>query len=120
MSLTKNDRKLQPSSGNTFPKVSFARAIADALHREYDESQVGVKTIVRLTGSNERAVRNWFDAKNGPSGESLIALCRHSDHVLDTVLLLAGRVEHVRARKIGHAKRVLEDIVALLRVLDEP
>jgi hypothetical protein len=35
----------------------------------------GMKVVVNLTGANERAVRNWFDAKNGPNGEFLIALC---------------------------------------------
>ena len=36
-------------------------------------------------------MKNWFDAKNGPSGEFLIALCAHSDEVLETFLLMAGR-----------------------------
>jgi hypothetical protein len=31
-----------------------------------------VKTVVGLTGANERAVKNWFQAKNGPSGEFLM------------------------------------------------
>ncbi len=44
------------------------------------------------------------DAKNGPNGEFLIALCRHSDQVLETLLLLAGRTDHVRARQIVAAK----------------
>jgi len=28
--------------------------------------------------------QEWFEAKNGPNGEFLIALCRHSDQVLET------------------------------------
>ena len=65
----------------------------------------GLKIVVQLTGANERTVRNWFDAKNGPSGELLVALCRHSDEVLATVLTLAGRELHVRAlqTRIGPA-----------------
>ena len=116
MSLTKNDRKIQSHVGNTFPSGSFAEAIAGALHREYDQRHAGVKTVVTLTGANERAVRNWFDAKNGPNGEFLIALCRHSDQVLDTVLLLAGRTEHVRARNLVAATAKLRE---MLRVIDE-
>ena len=116
MSLTKNDRKIQSRSGNILPSGSFAEAIAGALHREYDQTHSGVKTVVRLTGANERAVRNWFDAKNGPNGEFLIALCRHSDQVLDTLLVLAGRTEHVRARKLVEATDKLKE---MLRVIDE-
>jgi hypothetical protein len=116
MSLTKNDRKIQSHFGNTFPSGSFAEAIAGALHREYDQRHAGVKTVVTLTGANERAVRNWFEAKNGPNGEFLIALCRHSDQVLDTVLVLAGRTEHVRARKLVEATDKLRE---MLRVIDD-
>jgi hypothetical protein len=119
MSLTKNDRKIQSNSGNTFPPRSFAEAIAAALHREYDQVHAGVKTVVTLTGANERAVRNWFDAKNGPNGEFLILLCRHSDQVLDTVLMLAGRAEHMRALRIGRAKQKMVEIIALLQTLDD-
>jgi hypothetical protein len=116
MSLTKNDRKIQSHFGKMFPSESFAEAIAAALHREYDQRHAGVKTVVTLTGANERAVRNWFDAKNGPNGEFLIALCRHSDQVLDTVLVLAGRTEHVRARNlVGLTDKLRE----MLRLLDE-
>ena len=71
-----------------------------------------------LTGANERAVRKWFDAKNGPNGEFLIALCRHSDRVLDTFLLLAGRMEHVRARQIIGAKQKLLEILKLVNELE--
>ena len=116
MSLTKKGRTIQSESGNAFPSRSFAEAIADALHREYDPAHAGVKTVVRLTGANERAVRNWFDAKNGPNGEFLIALCRHSDQVLNTVLILAQRTQHLRARKVAEAEGRLRE---LLRAIEE-
>jgi hypothetical protein len=67
---------------------------------------------------HERAVRNWFDGKNGPNGEFLIALCRHSDQVLETFLLLAGRTEHVKARKIVEAKQKLKEILGLVNELE--
>jgi hypothetical protein len=73
---------------------------------------------VALTGANERAVRNWFDAKNGPNGEFLIALCRHSDQVLETFLLLAGRTAHVKAKKIVEAKQKLREILTLVSELE--
>lgn len=72
------------------------------------------KTVVALTGANERAVRNWFEAKNGPNGEFSIALCRHSDQVLETFLLLAGRRDHLRAHSIVRAKDTLQKILGLL------
>jgi hypothetical protein len=50
-----------------------------------------VKTATRLAQANERAVRNWFEAKNVPSGENLISLLQHSNAVLRTVLNLADR-----------------------------
>ena len=79
----------------------------------------GIEVVVQLTGANERTVRNWFDAKNGPSGEFLVALCRHSDEVLATVLKLAGRAVHGRAMKIGLAQRAAHDLCAILDALDE-
>jgi hypothetical protein len=119
MSLTKNDRTIQPPSGKGFPPASFAEAIGEALHRQYDNTHAGVKTVVTLTGANERAVRNWFDAKNGPNGEFLIALCRHSDEVLDTVLMLAGRGQQVKARRIKDARKRVAEILALLQEIDD-
>ena len=65
-------------------------------------------------GANERAVKNWFDAKNAPSGEFLVALSRHSGEVFETFLLLAGRVEHVKAKKIADATTKLREILVLL------
>src|SRR5687768_4897930 len=84
MSLTPTDRKSRSIHGKTLHVDRIADSIARALHREFDSTYAAVKTVVALTGANERAVRNWFDGTNGPSGEFLIALCRHSDEVLET------------------------------------
>jgi hypothetical protein len=92
----------------------FAAAIATALRREYGGTRAAIKTIVTLTGANERAVKNWFGGLNGPSGEFLIALCRHSVHVLETVLLLAGRDELITAKKFADAKGTLRRMIAML------
>jgi len=114
MSLTKKDRIIQSISGITFPAGRFAGSIAAALHREYGATHAAVKTVVGLTGANERAVKNWFEAKNGPSGESLVALCRHSDAVLETFLLMTGREEQVKAKKIVDATKKLRELLDLL------
>jgi hypothetical protein len=118
MSLAKDDRINRSIPGKTLHAERFSDAIARALHREFDHTHAAIKTVVALTGANERAVRNWFDAKNGPNGEFLIALCRHSNEVLETFLLLAGRNEHIKARKVIEAKQKLHEIVALIDELD--
>jgi hypothetical protein len=119
MSLTNNDRKIRSESGNSFPQARFAVEIAGALHRQYDAVHAGVEVVVQLTGANERTVRNWFDAKNGPSGELLVALCAHCDEVLATVLKLAGRELQARAVKIAFAQRAAHDLCAILDALDD-
>ena len=122
MSLTKKDRKIQSNSGITFPTVSFVEAIALALRREYGSTTGAIKTVVGLVGGNERAVKNWFEAKNAPNGESVVALCRHSNEVLTTVLRLAGRRTHVRARLIvdlADKLHAIQSIIAEMAKIDE-
>jgi hypothetical protein len=122
MSPPKVDRNIQSLSGRTFlPELSetrsnlrFVRAIADALRTEYGESHAAVKTVVTLTGANERAVKNWFGAKNGPSAEFFVALCRHSDRVLETFLRMAGREEQLQAKTLADARATLRQMLALL------
>ena len=117
MSFTKRDRKDRSVSGKVFPQKRFVDAIAVALRREYGGTHAAIKTVVALTGANERSVKNWFDAKNGPSGESLIALCSHSDEVLETFLLMAGRIQHVQAKKVVEATNKLREILVMLETL---
>lgn len=73
-----------------------------------------MKSVVRLTRANERAVRNWFEAKNAPSGENLVILMRHSDEVLEAVLRLAARQDLVAARKLSAAREKLEEMLAMI------
>jgi hypothetical protein len=120
MSFTENDRKVQSQSGKSFPSEdgyshpSFARAIALALRAEFGGGPSAVKTAARLTQANERAVRNWFDAKNGPSGEYLIPLLAHSDVVLKAVLDLAGRRGLMVAAGFAELRQQLVDLVAAI------
>lgn len=87
--------------------------------RERSTTHAAIKTVVALTGANERAVKNWFDAKNGPSGEFLIALCSHSDEVLETFLVMAGRTQHVQANKVVEATNKLREILVVLDTLQQ-
>jgi hypothetical protein len=75
--------------------------------------------LVRWTGTNERTVKNWIAGKNGPSGEHLVALVRHSDVVFKTVLFLAARKRAVMAEELGHTKEALAQIVELAKALTE-
>ena len=70
--------------------------------------------MAQLTSSNERAVRNWFEAKNAPSAENLVILMRHSDLVLRTVLALADRQDLVVAIGLAGLRRQLVDAVAAI------
>jgi len=122
MSFAKKDRKIQSTIGKTFPpgpdepsdRKHFAHVIADALHSEFKGAHGAVKAVSRLTGANERAVKNWFDGKNGPSGEHLIVLAQHCDHVLEAFLVMAVRTELVKAKKLGDARQKLADILAII------
>ena len=65
-----------------------------------------------MTHSNERAVRNWLEGKNGPSGSNLVVLMRHSDRVLRTVLELAYRRDLVLAGELTGLRQRLIDAIA--------
>jgi hypothetical protein len=97
MSFQKMDRNFQSKKGKSFHVEDghdgrpFAVLIAEAMQAEWGESPSARKEVGRITLANERTVRNWFEGRNGPSGENLVCLVRHSDAVLETVLGLSGR-----------------------------
>lgn len=125
MSFTENDRKVQSQSGKSFPSEDglshqpFARAIALALRAEFGGGPSAVKTAARVIRANERAVRNWFEAKNGPSGEYLIPLLQHSDLVLRAVLELAGRRDLLVAARVADIRQQLVDLVAAIDIAQQ-
>ena len=116
MSFSEKDRKLQSKTGNSFPSPPpnepLAAAIAAALKAEFGNTPSAHKTVAQLTRSNERAVRNWLEGKNGPSGENLVILMRHSNRVLRTVLELANRRDLVLAADLTGLRQRLMDAVA--------
>lgn len=124
MSLSKKDRKIQSNLGNDVPRdgsfrpgaAGFAVAISEALHREFEGNASAVKTIAKLTGANERAVKNWYDGKNGPSGEFLVILCRHSEQVFEAVLTLSGRNDVLEAKQTLDVKKQL---MVMLKALEK-
>jgi hypothetical protein len=123
MSSTKKDRTFRSNSNKTFRadrlgSGAFAQAVSAALRDEFGTRPGGVKTVARLVGANERAVKNWFDAKNAPSGELLVMLCRNSEHVLETVLRLAGKAELIQVKKLSHIRDVMRQMLTMFDDLD--
>jgi hypothetical protein len=125
MSFTESDRKFRSNDGNKFPfgsgeagGTSFTVAIAAALKRAYGGRHSAVKIVAGAVGANERAVRNWFEAKNGPNGEHLVRLISHSDEMLDSVLAMAGKRDFAAALEIAKAKHALERALAELAKLE--
>lgn len=125
MSHTDRDRKIQSNFGNQFPRLDSGSAlssaevagvVARALRQEFGETHAAIKLVVGLTQANERAVKNWFLAKNGPDGPHLVTLMRYSDQVLQAVLIMAARKELLTTKKLLDARRTLE---GMLKLLDE-
>ncbi len=120
MSFQKMDRNFQSKKGKSFHAESgqheglFAEAIATAVLEEWGQAPSARKEVGRITQTNERTVRNWFEGKNGPSGENLVALIRHSDAVLAMVLQLSGRRDLVPAASVLGLRPVLMQVVEAL------
>lgn len=62
-------------------------------------------------------MKNWFADRYGPSGDHLVALARHSDEVLGTLLALAGRQELMVAVKLSAAEQAIEELLVAVRKL---
>lgn len=117
MSSPESDRKLRSKSGKTIPSSgggtaeTFVDTVAAALRADYGNTPAAVKHVARLTGANQRAVRNWFEAKNGPSGENLVALLQHSDSVFLATLSMAGRPGVAAALKVVQLRSLLLELI---------
>ena len=126
MSFPKKGRKVRPVSGKTFPKSSdrvsaideydYTAVVAETLRDTFGGSRMAIKTVMAYTGAGERAVRNWFEAKNAPNGDNFVELVRHSDEVLEAFLLMAGRGEILSAKKLVDAR---DKLVEMLEIIDQ-
>lgn len=118
MSLAKNERNLRDEDGKFRAEAGaadvFAAEIARALAAEFGETPSRIKTVARLTRSNEATVKNWFSARNGPSGAGLVTLMRHSDDVLKTVLRLSGREGMLAVVEVVAARERLRSTISTL------
>ncbi len=126
MSLSGKNRKFRAGAGKGFPggpsspDETFVQAIAQALRTEFGDSAGAVKTVARLTGMNDRTVKNWFAAINGPGGEALISLLHHSDGVCEAILRLAGRDELVLAVRLVEVHEAMRTLVITMDGLVPP
>ena len=82
----------------------YPTAIAEALQRQLGTTHQATKIIMRWTGAGERTVKNWLIGASGPSGQHLVDLIRHSDEVLETLLLMAGRHKTIATEKFIAAR----------------
>ena len=124
MSFTKGDRNFRSGNGNSFPPgerySGFADAVALAIKAEFGATPSTAKRVARLVSANERCVRNWLDGKNGPSGEHLIMLMRHSEMVTRSVLSLAGRSTLYGGTDLAAIRGCLVELIAKIDELRAP
>jgi hypothetical protein len=115
--------RIIPKKGTIVPddelQQAYAKLISNALREDLGGTHQAIKTAMKWTGAKERAVKNWFCARSGPSGAHLIGLMRHSDAICNAALLSAGRVELASAQKLLKAKTHLEFMLETLRALSE-
>ncbi len=126
MSFRKKGRNFRPDSGKTFPGSSvrvtvsdghkFVAVIAETLREAFGGTRMSVKTVMAYTGAGERTVKNWFEGKNGPNGENLVGLVRHSDEVLEAFLLMAGREDILAGKRLVIAR---DKLVEMLEIIDQ-
>ena len=103
-----------PSAENLGP---FPLAVAYALKCELGSTHQAVKIIMRWTGAGERTVKNWLAGISGPSGQHLVDLIRHSDDVLEVLLIMAGRQQIVAAQKLIAVRDKLAETVEQIDAL---
>jgi len=98
---------------------SYPTAVAHALQRQLGGTHQAVKTVMRWTGASERTVKNWFAGSNGPSGQHLIALARHSDEVLAMLLALTGRQKIAATIKLIDVRNRIAEVLKQIDLLVE-
>ena len=80
-----------PTGKNHISEAQLAELVANALKAQLGAVKNGANTIERWTGVSNRTAKNWLAGTHAPSAAHLIQLSKYSDHVLHTLLLVAGR-----------------------------
>lgn len=95
-------------TGNSFlAQKKYATEISRALQMELGETHQATKTLMRWTNADERTVKNWMAGSNGPRGEHLVALVKHSDFALAAFLGMAERPHALTASELPQLKQRL-------------
>lgn len=104
-----------PKKGIVFPNGEnlgpYPVAIAYALRNQVGTTHQATKIVMRWTGAGERTVKNWLAGVSGPCGQHLVDLLRHSDDVLEVLLILAGRRQVVATQKLVDVRNKLAETV---------
>jgi hypothetical protein len=90
----------------------YAAAVANALQDQLGATHQAVKTVMRWTGAGERSVKNWLAGVSGPSGQHLIELIRHSDPVLEVLLVASGRQRILAAIRLVSVRNKIAEMLA--------
>ena len=124
MSFRKRGRKFRTVPGKTFPSSSgtvtdpgghdFSAIIAETLCAAFGGTARSIKTVMAYTGAGERTVKNWFEGKNAPNGENLVELMRHSDEVLEAMLMMAGRENILAGKLLVDARDKLAEMIEII------
>jgi hypothetical protein len=93
---------------------AFAQKIATALKSELKDRNSRAKLVAGWTGANERTVKNWILGRYAPSGRHLVTLAQHSDQVLSTILIMAGRKNLLIARKIDDLRQKVFELADVM------
>ena len=117
-----NKGKVFPKKGKVLPDAGggadrqaiYAMTIAKALREEFGRAPNATKTVMRWTGASERTVKNWFAGSNGPTGEHLLELLRHSDPVHDALVNVTGRKKVITTAKLAALSDALTNALGII------
>ena len=110
---------MSPKRGRVFPErnLAYATTIASALRDELGNTHQATKTLMRWTGTNERTAKSWLAGTNGPRGENLVRILRHSDQALSVFLELADRKPLIADKELLRVRNQLAKAVGLIDLL---
>ena len=111
----KTGKVFPEANGQRGPELTYASVIAAALRSELGATHRAVKTVMRWTGANERTVKNWLAGTNGPSGDHLISIARHSDAVFEAFSRSTGRQHSIAAEKLISARAALLELLDVIQ-----
>jgi hypothetical protein len=117
--LPKEGTMLPPGRASASTALHYPSVVSTALRAQLGDTHRAIKTVMRWTGASERTVKNWFSGTRGPSGEHLVALVRHSDHVFDAVLQMAERRTVLSTMKVAEARDKLLELAHSIDALLE-